>query len=291
MNLIQYFVNGLAVGGLYALIALGYAMVFSILKFVNFAHGDIYMMGAYITMILGVLSGPLRFALPLGLIGTAMLSVWIYHFVYQPAQNQNRLILLISAVAVSLFLENVIQVLFSAESQPFPFAFQDDILVFADQIVIRTIDLWMIFTALSLAMLTWIFVYKSKMGSGIRAIASNRAAAIMIGIPVDRLISVTFMMGAALATVASVFQSLATNQLTPIMGVAAGLKAFAASALGGTGSLWGAVIGGFFLGISESILIGLGLAAWKDSLAFVLLIFVLLVRPQGLLGQKLVVKI
>jgi len=291
MNFIQYLINGMSVGGLYALVALGYSMVFGILKFANFAHGDLYMLGAYFVMGLGVLTVPIQFAIPVGMIGCALASVAINYFIYRPVQNENRLILLISAVAVSLFLENIIQAVFSAETRAFPFSFADGILVYGEHLVVRVIDLWVVGVTLLLAYLTSLFVNKTKAGRGIRAVASNRTAALITGVPVDRIISITFFIGACLATVASVFQSVTTNQLTPLMGVSAGLKAFAAAVLGGVGSLWGAVIGGFVLGIAESVLIGIGFSAWKDSLAFVLLITILLVRPQGLFGEKQVVKI
>ena len=287
----QFVLNGISVGGLYALVALGYSMVFGVLRFVNFAHGDLYMLGAYLVMSLGILSVPAIYAIPMGMVGCALISVWINHFVYRPKANENRLILLISAVAVSLFLENIVQLIFTAESQPFPFSFGDDILLLGEQIVIRVIDLWIVGVTLILTLVTWFFVQRTKIGRGIRAVASNRTGALIAGVPVDRMITVTFFIGALLATVASVLQSATTNQLTPLMGVAAGLKAFAAAVLGGVGSLWGAVLGGFALGISESVLIGLGFSPWKDSLAFVFLISVLLIRPQGLFGKKQVVKI
>jgi branched-chain amino acid transport system permease protein len=284
-------INGISVGGLYALIALGYSMVFGILKFVNFAHGDLYMLGAYLVMSLGILSVPVAYAFPIGMVGCALISVLINYLIYRPAQNENRLILLISAVAVSLFLENIVQVLFTSETQAFPFTFANGIILVGDQIVIRYIDIWIVGVTLLLTLSTWLFVKKTKIGRGIRAVASNRTAALITGVPVDRIVSLSFFIGAILATVASIFQSITTNQLTPLMGVGAGLKAFSAAVLGGVGSLWGAVLGGFFLGIAESILIGLGFSPWKDSLAFVLLILILLLRPQGLFGEKQVVKI
>lgn len=291
LDFLQYLINGISIGGLYALIALGYSIVFGILKFVNFAHGDLYMLGAYLVMSLGILSMPIAYAWPLGMIGCALISVLINYLIYQPAKNKNRLSLLISAVAVSLFLENTIQLIFTAETQAFPFILTDNIIVILDHIVIRILDLWVIATTLLLTFFTWYFINNTKIGLGIRAVASNQIAAQIVGVPVNRIISLAFFIGAMLATVASVFQSIMTNQLTPVMGVAAGLKAFAASVFVGIGNLWFALIGGLILGITESILIGLGLSPWKDSLVFLLLIFLLLIKPQGLLGNKQVVKV
>jgi len=291
LDFIQYIINGISVGGLYALIAVGYSMVFGILKFVNFAHGDIYMLGAYLVMSLGVLVIPIWYAIPLGVLGCALVSVGINHFIYRPIQSENRLILLISAVAMSLFLENIIQLLFTAEVQSFPFSLPDDVIILGEKIIIRVMDIWITGITIALAFLTWLFVRSTKTGRGIRAVASNRTAALITGVPLDKIVSITFFIGSVLATIAGTMQSMATNQLTPLMGISAGLKAFSAAVLGGVGSIWGSVLGGFILGLSESILIGLGFSTWKDSLAFIFLILILFVRPQGLLGEKQLVKV
>lgn len=290
-HLFQYFLNGISVGGLYALVAIGYSLVFGLLRFVNFAHGDIYMVGAYLVMSLGALTLPIEYAIPLGIIGCACLSVAINYWIYRPSRHENRLTLLISAVALSLFLENMIEVLFTSEMRTFPFHFSDHILVFGSDWVIRTMDLWIASITLVLASLTWLFVHLSKTGRGIRAVASNRMGAVISGVPLDWVIGITFFLGSALATTAGTLQSMATNQLTPLMGVSAGLKAFSAAIIGGIGSIWGSVLGGFLLGITESILVGEGLSNWKDSLAFVFLIGVLLFRPQGLFGKEHLVKV
>ena len=278
-------------GGLYALVAVGYSMVFGILKFVNFAHGDLYMLGAYLVMSLGVLAVPLYYAIPLGVLGCASISVAINYFIYRPVKNENRLVLLISAVAVSLLLENLIQLIYTAEVHDFPFSLSDDVILWGERIIIRKMDIWVTLISLLVAFSTWSFVKTTRTGRGIRAVASNRTAALITGVPIDRVISLTFFIGAALATLAGTLQSMITNQINPLMGVSIGLKAFSAAVLGGVGSIWGAVLGGFILGVSESVLIGLGYSIWKDSLAFVFLILVLLTRPQGLFGEKQLIKI
>ncbi len=291
MDYVQYLINGISVGGLYALIAVGYSMVFGILKFVNFAHGDLYMLGAYLVMSFAALTLPMGYAIPLGILVCALVSVFINYFVYRPIKNQSRLTLLISAVAISLFLENIIQLFFTGEAQAFPFALPDDIIILQDKIVIRVMDLWIVSITLLMAFLTWAFVNKTKAGQGIRAVASNRTAALITGIPIDKIVSLTFFIGAVLATIAGTLQGMSTNQLTPLMGISAGLKAFSAAVLGGVGSIWGSVIGGFILGLSESTLIGIGFSTSKDALAFIFLIGVLLIRPEGLFGKKQLLKI
>jgi branched-chain amino acid transport system permease protein len=291
IDFIQYLINGISIGGLYALIAVGYSMVFGILKFVNFAHGDLFMLGAYLVMSLGVLAVPIGYAIPMGIIGCSLVSIAINHFVYRPVKTENRLILLISAVAVSLLLENGVQLLFTGDAQAFPYSFPDDVIIFKDRLIIRVLDFVTAMISLLVAFLTWAFVRATKTGRGIRAVASNRTAAMISGVPLDRMVSITFFIGASLATIAGILQSLTNNQLTPLMGVSAGLKAFSAAVLGGVGSIWGSVIGGFLLGTSESILIGLGFSAWKDSLAFIFLIAFLLVRPQGLFGKRQIIKV
>lgn len=291
---LQCLVNGLSIGGLYALVAIGYSLIFGILNFVNFAHGDFYMLGAYLVMSLGIMTLPLWLALPVGLGACAALSVWVYQIVYRPMAKRDRLTLLIAAVAISLLLENGVQLWFGGEAQAFPFALPDDMIIetFGDgDLVIRVMDLWIFAIAMLLALGTWAAVRFTKLGLGIRAIASNRAAAVCVGVPVDRAIAVTFFVGAALATVAGTLQSMATNQITPLMGVAAGLKAFVAAVLGGIGSIWGAVLGGLVLGLLDSLLISLGASMWKDVVVFALLIALLLVRPQGFLGREKLVKV
>lgn len=283
----------MAIGGLYALVAIGYSLVFGILNFVNFAHGDIYMLGAYAVLILGTLGLPLVAALPLAALACALLGAGLYLLFYRPLASRARLTLLIAAVAVSLLLQNGAQLLFGAEAQAAVFALPDDIWVFETwgDLVVRVMDVWIVGVALLLALVTWLLVRCSRLGLAIRAVASNPRAAAMVGVPVARVVAFTFALSAALATVAGALQSMATNQVMPLMGLGAGLKAFVAAVLGGMGSLWGAVLGGFALGLLDGLLVGLGAARWKDVVAYGLLILLLLVRPQGLLGRARWVKV
>jgi branched-chain amino acid transport system permease protein len=287
----QFLVNGLSIGSLYALIAVGYSMVFGVLKFVNFAHGEIYMIGSYFVMSFALLHIPLYLSLPLGMLTTAIFSVLINRYIYQPLQNKDRLIILISAVCVSIFLQNIVQVIYSPDALSYPYSLPTDIYILNNDIVIRIMDIYIVLIMMIVTTLTWLFIRKTKIGLGIRAIASNSEASKIIGIPRKNLIAVTFFLGGLLATLAGALQGMSTNQIMPLMGVGAGLKAFAAAVLGGIGSIWGSVFGGIIIGISESILIGYGYSLWKDSLSFVFLILFLLFRPQGLFGQKQIIKV
>lgn len=288
---IQFLINGASLGSLYALIAVGYSLVYGSLKFVNFAHGDLYMLGSYFVMQSALLMFPMWISIPVSFVLCGLMSVLIYKMVYQPLIHGNRLFVLISAVAVSLFLEYAVQIIFSPNAQSFPYQLPDEVFMMDDTLMVRLSD--MIITAIALlsAFFTWLFVEKTKIGLAIRAVASNSFSASAMGIPIHRIISVTFFMGAGLATIAGTLQSMSVNQITPFMGIAAGLKAFAAAVLGGIGNIWGAVLGGFLIGFAESLFVGFGYSSLKDSFAYILLIFILFFLPQGLLGKKQLVKV
>lgn len=291
MEIIQFLINGICVGSLYALIAVGYSLVYGTLKFVNFAHGDLYMLGAYFVMQVALFTFPWWATIPIACLSCGLVSALINRLAYQPLRNANRLYVLISAVAVSLFLENLVQVIFSPNVQSFPYQMSSQVLFLGDTIVVRVEDIFITGIALATAFLTWIFIEKTKIGLGIRAVASNSFSAASVGVHVNRIISSAFFIGAVLATVAGTLQGMSTNQIMPFMGIAAGLKAFAAAVLGGIGSIWGAILGGLLIGILESIFIGFGYSGLKDSFSYILLIFVLFFMPQGLLGQKQLVKV
>jgi branched-chain amino acid transport system permease protein len=288
---LQFFINGASLGSLYALIAVGYSLVYGSLKFVNFAHGDLYMLGSYFVMQSALFAFPMWFSIPFAFVICGLVSVLIYKIVYKPLLQSNRLFVLIAAVAVSLFLESAVQIIFSPNVQSFPYQLPENIIFLGDTLVVRVADIIITSIALGTAFFTWIFIEKTKIGLGIRAVASNSFSASIVGISVHKIISVTFFIGAVLATLAGTLQGMSTNQLTPFMGIAAGLKAFAAAVLGGIGNIWGAVLGGFLIGFAESIFIGFGYSSLKDSFAYVLLIFILFFLPQGLLGKKQLVKV
>lgn len=283
-------INGVAMGSLYALIAIGYSMVFGILQFVNFAHGEFFMLGAYFVMFFLVIGMPLWMAIPCGILAVGCVAIIVEKVAYKPLRNYNRLAPLITAVAVSLFLQNIIQVICSPNSLNYPINLPGNIITFGE-LFIRTRDIYIFSLTILLVILLEFLFKKTKSGKGIQALAMHPEAAKLCGVPYDKTVSLTFFIGAALAVIAGCIQGMATNQIFPLMGTNAGLKAFAAAVLGGIGNLRGAVLGGMFLGISESILVSSGLSTYKDGFAFFILLIVLLIRPQGLLGKKQLVKV
>lgn len=290
IDLIQAIIDGIAIGSLYALIAIGYSMVFGVLQFVNFAHGELFMLGAYFVMQTLTMGAPLWFAIFISLLAVGLIAVVIERVAYKPLRKHSRLAPLITAVAMSLFIQNTVQVLFSPNSLSFPVNIPGNIITFGE-LFVRIRDIGIFTLTIVLALLLELFLTKTKAGKGIRALAMHGDASRLCGVPFDRTVSLTFFIGAILAVIAGTIQGMATNQIFPLMGVNAGLKAFAAAVLGGIGELKGAVLGGVFLGISESLLVSYGLSTYKDGFAFVILILVLLVRPQGILGRAQLVKV
>lgn len=291
-ELIQYLINGLALGSLYALIAVGYSLVFGVLQFVNFAHAELFMTGAYLVMSLLLGGAPLWLALLAGIVGMALFAIIMERVCYKPLRNAGRLAPLITAIGLSLFLQYFIQLLYSPNPQSYPVQLPSDLMEFADgEIFIRTRDLIIFGVTVGLTLILELFIHKTKPGAGVRALAMHPQAARIVGVPFNRTISITFALGAIMAVVAGALQGMAFNQIWPLMGVNAGLKAFAAAVLGGIGVLSGSLLGGLVLGVAESLLVGFELSTYKDGLAFLILIVVLLVRPQGLLGKARMIKV
>jgi branched-chain amino acid transport system permease protein len=290
LDFIQAIIDGIAIGSLYALIAIGYSMVFGILQFVNFAHGELFMLGAYFVMLFLTMGAPVWAALLFAIIAVGAIAIVIERVAYKPLRKHNRLAPLITAVAMSLFLQNIVQVLFSPNSLSYPVNIPGNIITFGE-LFVRIRDIGIFFLTIALTLCLELFLNKTKAGKGIKALAMHADASKLCGVPFDRTVSLTFFIGALLAVIAGTIQGMATNQIFPLMGVNAGLKAFAAAVLGGIGDLRGAVLGGLFLGISESMLVSYELSTYKDGFAFVILILVLLVRPQGILGRAQLVKV
>lgn len=309
-NWLDFFISGLSQGSLYALIALGYTMVYGVLFMINFAHGEFFMAGSMTSAVLVAL--PLaeagyveRFpilsliaifiASMLTSIGVAILTERI---AYRPLRNAPRLVPLITAIGASFFWQYFFRGLFGSSLIPFPkFAIFDGEFVFGS-IDIQKVDLAVILTSiLVLIALQW-FVQRTKTGQAIRAVAENKDAATLMGIDVDRTITTTFAVGAAMAGIAGVLYALVFTQMNFIMGFTPGIKAFTAAVLGGIGSIPGAAVGGLFLGVIEAIgpplfLEGLGIPGahqLKDVIAFTMLVLVLIFRPQGIIGEKLAEK-
>ena len=266
-------------------------MVFGVLQLVNFAHSELYMLGAYFVMFTCALGAPLWFALPASGCAVGFFAIMMEKFAYRPLRNSNRLAPLITSVGISIFLQNAVQAIFSPNPQSYPVHLPDGIVELGPDILLRERDVLIFAAAVLLCFLLELFLRQTKAGKGIRAVAMHPIAARIVGVPYNRTISLTFFIGAFLAVIAGALQGMAVNQIMPFMGVSSGLKAFAAAVLGGIGVLPGALLGGLVLGIIESLLVGYDFSTFKDGVAFLILICVLLIRPQGLLGKKVLVKV
>ncbi|MGI6755791.1 MAG: branched-chain amino acid ABC transporter permease [Atopobiaceae bacterium] len=287
MTVLTQLLNGLQLGSVYALIALGYTMVYGIILLLNFAHGDIIMVGAYISWIaLAQWGVPPLLAALLAVVGCTLLGVLIDKVAYAPLRNAPRLSILITAIGVSYFLENGAQLVFGADAKVVPAFTSISTVQVAGTPVSFTALLTILITAISTVVLN-LLVKKTKLGKAMRAVSEDMSAARLMGINVNNTISFTFAVGSALAGIGAVLYSMAYTQATPTMGIMLGTKAFVAAVLGGIGSIPGAVIGGLVVGMAEVIVSALGLSVWKDAVVYLLLIIVLIVRPTGILGRTM----
>lgn len=286
---LQQLINGISLGAIYALIALGYTMVYGVLRFINFAHSDVLMIGAFIGFFAAPYFPKESFAGGLGImvvamLGCAMLGIVIEKLAYRPLRGRSTLNVLITAIGVSLLLENGMQLLFSARPRAFPAIFPGEPIEWAGmRISPNQIAVLLISIAL-LAALQWI-VLKTKIGTAMRALSFNPTAASLVGVNNDVVISFTFGLGSALAGAGGILYSLNYPSVDPYMGIMPGLKAFVAAVLGGIGNIPGAALGGLVLGVIETFVGGSRFSTWRDAIAFAILILILLVRPAGLLGK------
>ena len=285
LNFLQQLINGLHIGSIYALIALGYTMVYGIVKLINFAHGDIMMMGAYFSFIaLTAFGVPLWIAIVFSMAVCAVCGVLIEKIAYKPLRNAPRIWALISAIGVSFFLENLFLLIFKPDPKPFPPLTISPIRVGTLQISGITV----ITLVLSFAIMITLdrFIKYTRTGKAMRAASEDKEAAALMGISVDKTISITFAIGSALGALGGVLFAVAYPQIEPYMGVMPGLKAFIAAVLGGIGIMPGAMLGGYLLGIAESLTKGYLSTRWADAVVFGILIVVLLVKPSGILGKN-----
>ena len=285
--LMQQLVNGLAVGSIYALIALGYTMVYGTIKLINFAHGDVYMMGAFIGYFaVMVLKMNVFVALLVAMVACAALGVVIERVAYKPLRNSTRVAALITAIGVSYLLENAMSYFFGAESRPFPSDFgTETITLFGDVSVNGKQILIFGVTVVLMALLQFIVRY-TKMGKAMRAVAVDEQAAQLMGIDVDGVISFTFALGSALAGIAGVLVGVYYNTISTTMGITVGLKAFVAAVLGGIGSIPGAMVGGYLIGLLETMVSFFGYSPYRDGGVYFLLFIILIVLPAGLFGKN-----
>ena len=308
MELLQQFVNGLTQGSIYALIALGYTMVYGVLRLINFAHGDVYMLGAYFAFLassfLGLtqiidkgrgeaLSGGtvgLAFVLIaatfiIAMLGCALVGIIMERFAYRPLRASPRLTALITAIGISMLLEYGGQLVFTPDPQPFPALIPAKMLVNEARFTLTTVQVSIVVMALVLMASLQYIVSKTRLGRAMRAVSLDRAAASLMGINTDVIIAFTFALGSALAAAAGILNSIYQPSIDPLMGVMAGLKAFVAAVLGGIGNIPGAMLGGLLMGFAETAVVAAGYSQYRDAIAFAILILVLLVRPAGLLGR------
>jgi len=286
----QQLLNGLSLGAIFALIALGYTMVYGVLRFINFAHSDVFMVGAYAGYYIGrfvpehTVWGGLA-ALAVAMTICAVLGVIIERLAYRPLRSAPTLNVLISAIGVSLLLQNLGQFFFGATPRPFPELFPVTLFIFHG-IYISSNQLVVIGVTLALLFALRFIVLRTKIGTAMRAVSQNPKAASLVGINNDLVISFTFALGSALAAAGGMLYALNYPSIDPLMGVLPGLKAFVAAVLGGIGNIPGAALGGLLLGVVETFVNGSkDWSTYKDAIAFALLILMLLFRPAGLLGS------
>ena len=288
--LIAQLINGLQTGSVYALVALGYSMVYGIIKLLNFAHGDIIMVGAYM-----VYYAIASFALPpvvailLAIMVSTLLGVFVEKVAYTPLRSAPRLSLLITAIGVSFLLENGAQLLFGADQKSMDPMITGSIMI--GKINVSYVAIVTIVVSVIIMVLLSFVVNKTKAGKAMRAVSEDMGAAQLMGISLNKTISMTFAIGSALAGIGSVLYLCAYTQASPTMGSMLGIKAFVAAVLGGIGSIPGAMIGGFTIGVLEALVAAVGFSMWKDAAVFLVLIIVLLFKPTGFLGKKIQEKV
>ncbi|MGT2866380.1 branched-chain amino acid ABC transporter permease [Streptococcus fryi] len=289
--MLQQLVNGLILGSVYALLALGYTMVYGIIRLINFAHGDLYMMGAFIGYYL-ISAFQLNFfvALLLTMLLTACLGMLIEYLAYRPLRNSTKIAALITAIGVSFLLENGMVFLVSADTRAFPQVLKT-VKYHLGPISVTNVQLTILGVSLFLMVALQFIVKKTKMGKAMRAVSVDSDAAQLMGINVNATISFTFALGSALAGAAGVLIGLYYNSIDPLMGMVPGLKAFVAAVLGGIGLIPGAAIGGFMIGLLETFSVSIGLSSYRDLVVYAVLIVILLLRPAGILGKNVKEKV
>lgn len=298
-DFIQHLVNGISLGSIYALIALGYTMVYGILQLINFAHSDVYMMGAfaayYMAQFTGRMESPgvitLVMLLASSMIGCSIVGLLIERFAYRPLRKAPKLNILITAIGVSLFLEYLGQVVFGADPKVFPTVISDSVIAEFAGVSLRSLDIAVLSVTLFMMGALNFLIFKTKIGMSMRAVSTNMNVASLMGVDTNKVIAFTFIVGSSLAGVGSVLVGMKYPKIEPLMGMMIGLKAFVAAVLGGIGSIPGAVIGGLLMGLSEEMVVGYLSSTYRDALAFGILILILIYRPAGILGKNTIEKV
>lgn len=290
---IQHVINGISLGSIYALIALGYTMVYGILQLINFAHSEVYMVGAFASYYAarwfnlvdrpGI--GTLVCLLLVSMISCSILGLTIERFAYRPLRKAPKLNILITAIGVSLLLQYSGQIIFGADPKVFPNVLDDATLVNFGGAELRNFDVAILGVTLFFMVVLTYVIQKTKVGKAMRAVSTNHTVASLMGIDTNRIIAMTFIIGSSLAGVGSVLVGMKYPKIDPLMGTLIGLKAFVAAVLGGIGNLTGAVVGGLLMGVCEEMVVGYLSSTYRDAFAFGILILILFFRPEGILGR------
>ena len=292
MEFLSYLISGISLGSVYAIIALGYTMVYGIAKMLNFAHGDVIMIGGYVSFCAMFYLGlPNIVAVLLAVIVCTVLGVVIERLAYKPLRSAPSLAVLITAIGVSYFLQNSALLIWKAAARVYPPVVEGSMQLFGGKLTVSYVSLLTIAACVVIMIGLTTFVNKSKMGKAMRACSEDKAAAQLMGINVNATISATFAIGSALAAIAGVLLCSFNTSLMPTTGSMPGIKAFTAAVFGGIGSIPGAVIGAFIIGICETLIKGTSMTVFSDAFTFALLIVILVVKPTGLFGEKLTEKV
>lgn len=288
---LQHLLNGIIIGGIYAMMALGYSMVYGVLQIVNWAHADVLMFGTFIGMILSTVVGMPVIAMVLcAAFFTAALGMAVERLAYRPIKSENRkMAVLVSALGVSTFLQNLAQLIFGSTTQPFPTI--QKISYKVGNVTISNMQIIILIVTAFMMLVLYIVVYKTKLGVAMRACSMNIDNARLMGINTNKIISLTFGIGAFMAGIAGVCVGTYYSAVYPTMGYLLGMKAFAAAILGGIGSIPGAMIGGFVIGIIESLGAGYLSSGYRDAYSFIVMILILVLRPSGIMGKKRINKV
>lgn len=300
-DFLHHLINGLSLGSIYALVAIGYSMVFGILQLINFAHGEVVMLGAVFGVLLapylGYVGEPsaLLFlqVLVLSMAICGLIGYFIERFAYRPLRNSSRLNCLITAIGVSLFIQYFMQLpfIFGPNPRSFPDLIERKVLAVFAGVEVTSLQVTVFGLSFALMALLQLIVYRTKLGRGMRAVSENTQTAAILGIPVNKVVSFTFVLGSALGAAGGVLVASMYPRVDPLMGSLLGLKAFVAAVLGGIGNIPGAVLGGLLMGVAEQMTVAYISSSFRDAVAFAVLIIVLLIRPSGLLGKTRIEKV
>lgn len=294
LEFIQQVINGISLGSIYALIALGYTMVYGIIRLINFAHGDIFMLGSFAGFIaanylignFGATPLVLVAAIIFAMVVCALIGVIIERLAYKPLRHAPRIAALITAMGVSLFLEYGTMYVASPQPRTFPAGIVPEKVYQFSGLYINQQQIWVMIVSVALMIALQYVVHHTKIGKAMRAVSHDTEAATLMGINANSVISVTFAIGSALAAVGGVLFAISYNSFDPLMGIMPGLKAFVAAVLGGIGSIPGAVVGGLLMGTTEAMVSGFYKSTYRDAVAFLILIIILLVKPSGIFGKN-----